>query len=472
MRVAPLLLFVPCLGCGTDAASGPGQPPDIVVVCIDTLRADHTSLHGYERATTPALERMAAEGLWLTHHLANSSWTKPSVASMLTGLPPTTHGSRTGQFVHPSSGRDARPEIEVLSERLFTLPEVLSEHGYFTCAHVTNYNMVARFGYAQGYDEYRFEDDATDERVVHRSDQEAIEFAKQRLRTHQGPVFAWVHLMSVHQYASPPTGRLFRSRARSPVAGGAVASQRLEPYEWVEQAVDDYDDAVRACDQLVGELWDWMRVNRPNSILIVTSDHGEEFGEHDGFEHGSTLYGEQLHVPLVIAGAGVPAQRMDELTDSLDLFPTVLSLAGIELEDQRLPGRALIENGATTGGKRLSFAEQHARGPWRRVSAVGLAQADAGKLIRSWRKLDGSEEVQYFTDAFGGELANEYASGDPETMRALWQALEAYQTEAAAEFDRRVGTRVTTTLDASEVDVFQGLGYADDFEGSGSDGER
>lgn len=441
--------------CGGDRE--PDRPPDIVLVCVDTLRADHTSLHGYGRPTTPSLEEIAAAGTWYTRHVTNASWTKPSVASMLTGLPPTAHGSRTGQFVHPERGSDRRPEVELLSERHFTLPEVLAEHGYETCAHVTNYNMVARFGYAQGYDDYRFELDATAREHVHRSDREAIEFVRRKLEGTRKPVFAWLHLMSVHQYAAPPLGRLFRSRSRTPVDEDATASRRMEGYTSVEQAVDDYDDAVRHCDRLIGELWDWLRAERPGAVLIVTSDHGEEFGEHGGFEHGSTLYGEQLWVPLVIAGGPVGVRRVDRLTDGLDLFPTVLDLAGIPAVDPDLPGRTLL---GPDPGKGRSFAEQHARGPWRRL-AVTTAEED--KLILSTRKRDGRLDVEYYEDPFAGEREERYAGGEVERLRELYRALEAYRERVEAEFERRVGERRTTVLEAAEVEVLHGLGYAGGF---------
>lgn len=140
----------------------PQPRPNVVIVVIDTLRADHTSLHGYDRPTTPNLQRIADEGLVLRSHFANAPWTKPSVASMITGLHPSAHGSRVGQFetlqqIAALRAAGATPSIEILSPEHTTLAERLRDAGYRTAAFVANFHLTPRFGYDQGYDEYRFD---------------------------------------------------------------------------------------------------------------------------------------------------------------------------------------------------------------------------------------------------------------------------------------------------------------------------
>ena len=137
--------------------------------------------------------------------------------------------------------------------------------------------------------------------------------------------------MAVHQYESPPAARLFTSKARTPIALDARQRWRVEKYGSLEKAVDAYDNAVVFTDRLVGELFNAIAARFPDTLLIVTSDHGEEFFDHGGYEHGLTLYNEVLWVPCVLWGPGVPRGEVAEVTDSLDLLPTIAAAAGTSL---------------------------------------------------------------------------------------------------------------------------------------------
>ncbi|MDA1266978.1 MAG: sulfatase [Planctomycetota bacterium] len=451
----PLAVCTLLTGCGGDVEAGDSRP-DLVVVCIDTLRADHTSLHGYDRPTTPALEAIAAEGVSFTRHLCNASWTKPSMGTLWTGLAPSAHGARLGQFLHrPQPG--SAPTVEVLAAEHHTLAEALAEEGYFTCAHVTNYNLTARWGFDQGFDEYVFLEDATAIDVVGDADQSAVEYALEQLEAQSAPVFAWLHLMAVHQYAAPAAARAFTAPRTSdggtPIDREALSARRLEDFETLEAAVAAYDNSILATDRRLADLWSRLRRDHPGALLIVTSDHGEEFYEHGGFEHGSTLYAEQLHVPLVIAGAGIEARRVEHLTDAVDLYPTLLALAGASPAAYDGPGQALL---AGVPSSQRSFAELHARGAWRRYAVVD----DGEKLIWSTRKGDGAVEVEYFSDAFGPEAVSEYAGADPARLRELAQALEDYRTRCESDLARRVGAGRTMPVSEAELAGLEGLGYA------------
>lgn len=440
----------------------PDGPPHIVVVLVDTLRADHTSLHGYERRTTRNLERIASEGTWMKKHFVNAPWTKPSVASILTGLHPTAHGSRIGQFEQAERGEGL---VEVLDDAHETFVEVLSDAGYDTVAHVSNIHLQPKWGYAQGYDDYRFVERAHRDNVV-ASDRAAIRFAIETLDGAERPTFVWVHMMAVHEYFAPRKHRVFSVDSNTPVDTDAPGSNRLARMGSTEMAMAHYDQAIRFADDLIGDLYDSMRRKHPNSVLVVTSDHGEEFYEHGGYEHCRTLYNELLRVPCVVAGDGVPAGvEVDGITDSLDLFPTVLGLAGIDVTGLPRPGTPLVgTTGEVTTGKDETFAEQHHRGP-----LVRFALNRSGrKLIESYRKrpkLEGDErigalaDVEWYEEAWGPETDALRAAPTEAEMADLTSRVLEYRSATRAWFERVVDERRYGEVTADDLEQMRALGY-------------
>lgn len=441
------------LALGLAACAKPG-PPNVVVVLVDTLRSDHVGAYGYGRNTTPNLDKIAKEGLLLRNYFVNSPWTKPSVASIMTGLHPTAHGSRTGDFEalkrHDAGKRASKAaEIEVLSPKLDTLAEVLREQGYETRAFVPNYHMTPRFGYSQGYDEYRFEDGVPDAST----DRRAMDFCTEALLKAERPVHLWCHLMSVHQYDSPADRPRFKPDAGTPIDRKAAQAWRVKAFGTVEEAEARYDDAIAYDDALIGELYELIRRKQPNTILIVTSDHGEEFFEHGGFEHARTLYNEILRVPFIAHGPGVPAGEIEGITDSIDVLPTVLGLLGAEPRD--LPGKAFIHRGRPAGGKDETFSEQHHRGPFRRWA---VARRDA-KLIVSEPKEGGAHMLELYRDGLGIE-AEPSAGTLGETLTWLRRAVRRSRAEAEKRFDETVKSPETAALGASDLRKLRSLGYA------------
>ncbi|MCP3919533.1 MAG: sulfatase [bacterium] len=437
-----------------------------VVVCIDTLRADHTSVYGYERDTTPHLARIAADGLVLRSHYANATWTKPSVASMLTGLHPTAHGSREGQFINPRRDRESRA-VDALSDKHDTLAEVFGEAGYVTGAHVTNINMLPKFGYAQGYDDYNFVRDATAVDHVNASDREAIAYARRNLADARKPQFVWVHIMSVHQYTSPAPSRPFACEAKTPIDRDAPAHGRVRDYEFLEDAVTDYDNSIHFVDGLVGELFDFVQNEVPNTVLCVTSDHGEEFYEHGGFEYGTTVYDEMVRIPGVFHGPLVPRGEVAGFSDSLDLFPSLLAIAGVTDAAERLPhGQRLFEGGVPSPGKEPVFAEQHDRTAHRRHTGLD----GSGKFIRRQHKKTGEERFEFYSEAGRIEGENEFAGlpeGDSERYRGR---LSDFESQARRWFEKYVGVLDRSTVGLRDFEAFRSLGYAGTSEVGREDG--
>jgi arylsulfatase A-like enzyme len=426
-------------------------PPNIVIVLVDTLRADHTSVHGYARDTTPHLRRIAQEGLVLRSHLANAPWTKPSVASLITGLHPSAHGSRTGEFSKAEKIQTLReqgrnPSIEILSEKNTTLAELLKAGGYRTAAYVSNVHLTPKFGYAQGYDKYVY--------TPWRPDKETIQATIDSLRENDEPTFVWCHLMAVHQYDSPPESRTFEPATHTPIDTTAAQYRRVEKYDSLESAVAAYDNSIAYTDSLIGELFDYISNVEPNTILIVTSDHGEEFFEHGGFEHVRTLYNELLHIPFIAWGPGIPNAVTHGLTDSIDVLPTLLNLVDIDSPGDLL-GEILFTKSQVTEGKRESFAEKHHRDDVER-----FALSFEGRKVILNRRVDWpSESLELYDGELGTEVVNIAGRVDPGLLTALRDHLRAWEAKVSTQFEALIGNRELVELNTYDIEQLRALGY-------------
>jgi len=319
-------------------ASGPpaGDPrPDIVLVVIDTLRADHLQSYGYARETAPRFARLAAEGSLFLRVIAPSSWTKTSMASLFTSRDPDRHGVRRGS--------------DVLPEGLTTLADALRRGGYRTIGINANPWLEGRYGFDRGFDVY---ESAiwSDAQALNRR---ALALASEGPR----PIFLYVHYMDVHAPYTPDPR--FFDEAPLPLPGGqAVPDAELERM-YRKEGFDApgvalrvrrlYDAEIRATDAALGELLDGLeqRGLLANAVVAVTSDHGEGFREHGTTEHGCNFYPEVYAVPLVIRAPGrIPAgERFSAQVRSIDLAPSLLELAGIPLPpgfegESLLPGEA------------------------------------------------------------------------------------------------------------------------------------
>jgi arylsulfatase A-like enzyme len=314
------------------AACGPREvaAPSVVLVVIDTLRRDHLSLYGYERDTSPRLDRLAPESAVFERCIATSSWTKPSTVSLLSGLYPASHGA--------NRNRRASDEIEFIGE-------VLQRRGFATAAFSGNPHVSSAFGMDQGFDHFGF---GGNRRAREYPDlTELLAGARAWLAgSSERPFLLYLHLMNVHgPYRAPASYRerfLSEPHAEFPFQNNLwkdiVRRGRLERRADVRQAhLNDlsarYDGAVAYTDEILARFLDELRADGilDRSLLVITSDHGEELFEHGGFGHKRTLYGELLEIPLLIReptgiGAG---RRIDEPVSLVDVPATVLDWLGI-----------------------------------------------------------------------------------------------------------------------------------------------
>ena len=307
-RTALLALVLLCLaGCQGDGDREPVPPdgarPNLLVITLDTARADHLGCYGYPGARTPHIDRLARGGVLFDQAITAAPLTVPAHASLFTGLRPPAHGARTN-------------ESTLTDETITTLAEVLRDAGYATRAWV-GAEVVRRWsGLAQGFDAYA-DDFSGDRRAgsgkyVEKPAAEVVGAAMTGLRRVPEPFFAWVHLFDPHAPYAPPEDHAAPS-------GHA------------------YDGEIAYADHWLGELFASLDASgrRERTIVAFMSDHGEALGQHGEHTHGIFLYDATLHIPLILNGPGLgePGRRVAEQVRIIDVMPTLLDLAGVPAPD-------------------------------------------------------------------------------------------------------------------------------------------
>ncbi|MEY4582921.1 MAG: hypothetical protein RL701_7624, partial [Pseudomonadota bacterium] len=446
------------------AAKGAGN---MLVVVVDTLRADHLPVYGYAHGHTPALDRFSQDAIRFESAFANASWTRPSFASILTGRFASSHRTMA--------------KNDALPDEITTLPEALRDGGYHTMGVVTNYNVAPFFNFHQGFDLYTYLEpkfvlgasDSAAKLLLVQSLRQAIETARakqgrvepgtayqdaaavnhaalQLIYNHpkvtQAPFFAFVAYMDPHDpyYPHPYNGTGY-SRAAHP---------NPKPEE-VDQLIPLYDGEITYWDEHFGALMNVLRQSGlyDDMTIVVTADHGEEFMDHGGFWHGTTLYDEALHVPLLVK---LPKNLQHgsvvrHFVQSVDLMPSLLRLAGV-------PVPAGVQGQDLFSGHDNVFAEESHEGNvltalrWLRAgSALKLIHANKGNP----RGLPETELYQVDRDPL--ELVD-LASEEPELMQLTEQALRAQQE--AAEQGRAARRSVNLADDTAAAERLRALGYA------------
>lgn len=361
------------------------REPLVVFVLIDTLRRDHVSAFGYDRPTTPNLDALAREGFVARGMLAHSSQTVPSVSSMWTSTLPSTHGVqfelRTQGF-----GNDGEARKPLLADDNLTLAEVLSAEGYFAAAEVSNPWLRDGFGFGQGFAHYEVSPFLDERRGI--SDGAAInEAASKLIRAHpDSEMFLYLHYMDVHNpYAHD--GKLpavFREGPGEVVyTNGPIEGVSNEDLAYTIAA---YDDGLVYLDGLIGRLAEELEeiARQRDVLLVVTSDHGDEFLEHGGMGHGSTLYPELIESFAIFWR---PERRMEHpphesLSGTIDIAPTILDLLGID-RPKEMVGRSLLRPSTqeATVVSELASTKAAIKSGW--------------GLVRDWKT--GEEEVVAYT---------------------------------------------------------------------------
>jgi arylsulfatase A-like enzyme len=297
------------------AGAAPRQaPPVIVLVSIDTLRADHLGAYGYARPTSPFLDELASRGTLFEEAVVPLPATGPSHASLLTARPPWQHGCGVSGIAI-AAGVDA-------------LPAALKRAGYFTIGAVAVTHLGTPFGFARGFDSFSEPDYAvrmTDNRRTAPAVNEAVQRAvDDYLRHHRSkPLFLFVHYFDCHfPYRWWDPGDPDKSIVWTPAETRNRAKQ-----------IARYDDGIRHTDAAVRQLHAYLTAKglMQNAVFVVTADHGEQIGDHHFDAGHADIYRETVHVPLIATGSAFPHRRVAETVSTMDIAPTLARLGGAAL---------------------------------------------------------------------------------------------------------------------------------------------
>jgi len=345
--------------------------PNIIIIVADALRADHLGAYGYSQPTSPIIDKFASQGLLFENVWANSPWTKPSVGSLFTSFYPHEHGA----FFWTS----------ILSDGCLTLAEFMKNSWYKTMAVQTNPAISKNYNFDQGFDYY-------EEKPLARGKEVTRLFGKWLARNKNRPFFVYLHYYDTHHPYNVPLEYSLKF-------GSGEAIQKFFPGTFSQLEIrtltkfglnqDDknsivrlYDGAINYFDEQFSSLLFMLKRYDilDNTIIILTSDHGEEFWEHGNYEHGHSVYDEVLRVPLIIGyGHNLSPERISAKYQLVDILPIIAQLSNIE-PPSNIRGIDLTK-GSRDGG-RVVFAEGLLYGEEKKVVI-----RDSFKLIRNTGKI-------------------------------------------------------------------------------------
>jgi arylsulfatase A-like enzyme len=478
-----LSLAAACDRSGSSRAEG--SRPNVLILSIDTLRADHLGCYGYERAggpVSPAIDSFAREALLFERCFAPRGQTGPSLTSMLTGCYPSRHG--------------VLDNFQPLGADVATIARRFAAAGYSAHAFLSFFPIPKASKAALGFEGSFFEakprmPEAPQSRWDDAAEQELVRFLRAP-RESGRPFLAWAHFYDVHQpyVAPPPFAGRFSAGHRGPFAlpehaGEAAFDATVKaaldramvaraPVDAAEAAyvVALYDEGIAAADARIGRVLAALEESglAGSTIVVITADHGEELGDHGGFWfHGNSVYDSVLRIPLLVRGPGVAAGRFGELVQNVDLLPTLLGFAGLPVpaSPAEIDGLSFAAElrGARVDARRRAIAWSE----WQHL--ILGARTDRWKLVFNPRGAH-PKKPPYDTkddDGFAIRCRELYeVAADPRETRDLWRErrgeVAPLRELVAAEYARRfAGLRpeAATIDDPAEKERLLALGYTE-----------
>ncbi|MBN1763930.1 MAG: sulfatase [Sedimentisphaerales bacterium] len=366
--------------------------PNILLISIDTTRSDHCSINGYHRDTTPHLKKHFQEGVRFTHAYAPASQTGPSHSTMFTSLYPISHGVTRNGYV--------------LNDKHMTIAELLYQEDYQTVAFISAFPIHSKFGLAQGFTIYdenfhkktsqskiqewagKKVDEGFDRLAEYTSNQ-AIDWLEHQ-RNPKQPFFMFVHYFDPHQPYSPP-----KSFIKDFKINGWFASK-------VEKDIRNYDGEIACADFHLNRLLNTLKELsiEDNTIVVVTSDHGEGLMQHGHMGHIIDVYEEAVHVPLVFRWPGKFSQGLviDEPVELVDLLPTLFDLIGLPRDGLPFQGKSL--SAALRGKEKLDperpvFFQRLNLKPGRKVHGIYVEGPQFGIRMGPWKYIETPEQNKF-----------------------------------------------------------------------------
>jgi arylsulfatase A-like enzyme len=458
----PLLLFWTATLLGACSNAGPTRP-HVILISIDTLRADHVGAYGYARPTTPAIDRLAAQSVRFDNAISPASWTLPAHMSLMTSLRPSVHGVDQDRALDLSAT---------------TLAEVLAQAGYRTGAFISWVYLSEVYGLQQGFDEFftlidRKQVDLASGAGAQRASQIADAVVDWLSGKRDRPNFLFVHFFDPHMDYDPPAQyrTMFgatqssdgRYAALKPYMLGLNANPPQLASERLAEITALYDAEIRATDDALDRILQALdrELGLDNCLIVLLSDHGEEFLDHGSMEgHGWTLYEEIVRVPLLLRlpGPSPTARVVQSPVSLLDLAPTICDLLEVAVpasfEGSSL--RPLCEGKAERKSAPYAYSE-HDRFNVHKRSLRGeryklIFTADSGRNSAGVPIVPGYELYDLHQDP--QEQRNLYRAGEPqsEALRLLLEQLA--KAPAAAPLQNPAAE-----LTPEQLELLKSLGY-------------
>lgn len=455
---------VSAVGCGKYAQTPQIEPrsesrPNIILVVCDALRADRVGALRNNVPLMPNLQNFADSSWNYTNTRVQATWTKPSMATIFTSLYPETHQVLYG--IHDTIYEGQPPRADVLPDSLETMASFLRTNEYATAGIQTNANINAAFGFDQGFDSYTFH-----KYPEYRATQVTNE-AIATLETLRPPFFLYAHYMDPHAPYDPPVS--FRKKIGPEPELTETDRDLMKDYgaSYIDRILYEigltnerafgnlskageayieycYDGETLYLDSELARLMSYVKENLPNTIVVITADHGEELWDHGSIGHAKTVYEELTRVPLIIQVPGEPPRVIDAPVETVDILPTIAALLGMEPRTG-WQGRN-ISNPESLDTERPIYSSTQASIPGSNVDLAAVVRSN-NKLILHRE----SSSADYFDLAADPEEANPLGTiTSADALNQLWSSHMNAQ---------RPVDRATTEVDSETVEAIKAIGY-------------
>jgi arylsulfatase A-like enzyme len=405
-----------------------GRRPNIVVILIDTLRRDHLPFHGYTRDTAPFLTRLAARGVVFDQAYSTSGWTSPATASLFTSLYPFQHGVIVGI----QKQREQEYRFHRLPQGVETLAQSLKKAGYATYAISDNIQVSPVTGFDPGFDAFESASDASAVAVNKRAKKWRAEIQA------RAPYFLYLHYLDPHE-PYLPHAPWFESFMRDDRP--ALSRRDFEAA---------YDSEIRFVDEKIAGLfedygWD------ENTLVLVTADHGEEFGDHGHGGHAHTLYSELVNVPLLMyRDRWTTPRRVPHAVSLIDVLPTLREAAGLS-PDPRNEGVSLLP---LATGQGWPYAD---RPLFTELVTLAGDEVLTSAIRRRWKRIERRSGTQELFDLeHDPQETQDRASERPDLLRDLAGQYLVYVKNARKYGD---SSKSDVVLDPESIEKLRALGY-------------